>query len=108
MEMLLAGMDSGAQTSTCHRSRAGTAVPTAESRFSHHIGLTFFCTIHHDCLGRIIAGILFSNQPLTTIIRFLLQLYNQFVARIKCWEGGVLPELFVEGSTRNTEDERGA
>jgi len=49
----------------------------------HHLGFAFLRTIHHDCLGRILAGTLFSNQPLTWI---------------ECWEGGVLPELLREAS----------
>jgi len=106
--MLLEDIDPGAQTPTCHHSRAGTVEPTAGSGFSHHLGFAFLRTIHHDCLGRILAGTLFSNQPLTTTVRSPLQLYDQFVAWIECWEGGVLLELFVKGSIHNTEDEGGA
>ena len=106
LKMLLAGTDPEAQTSTGRRSRTGTAEPTTGSGPRHHLDFTTLRTIHHDYLERIVVGTLLSNQPLTAIIRSLLQLCDQFVAQIERWGGDVLPELLIEGSITNIEDER--
>lgn len=106
LKMFLAGTDPEAQNPACHRSRTGTAEPTAGSGSSHHLDFTTLRTIHHDYLERIIVGTLLSNQPLTAIIRSLLQLCDQFVAQVERWGGDVLPELLIEGSINNSEHER--
>jgi len=106
LKMFLAGTDPEAQNSACHRSRTGTAEPTAGPSSSHHLDFTTLRTIHHDYLERIIVGTLLSNQPLTAIIRTLLQLCDQFVAHVERWGGDVLPELLIEGSINNSEHER--
>ena len=106
LKMLLAGTDLEAQTSTSHRSRTGTTEPPLGSASSHHLDFTTLRTIHHDYLERIVVGTLLSNQPLTVIIRSLLQLCDQFVVQIERWGGDVLPELLIEGSINNAENER--
>jgi gamma-tubulin complex component 4 len=107
LKAFLAGRDPETQNSTCHRSRGGTVEPTtAGSGSSHHLDFTTLRTIHHDYLGRIIVGTLLSNQPLTAIIRSLLELCDQFVAQVERWGGDVLPELLIEGSINNSEHER--
>jgi len=106
LKMLLAGTDPEAQTSTGHRSRLGTAEPTTGSGSRHHLDFTTLRTIHHDYLERIVVGTLLSNQSLTAIIRSLLQLCDEFVVQIERWGGDVLPELLIEGSINNTENER--
>jgi len=106
LKMFLAGTDPEAQNPACHRSRTGTVEPTAGSGSSHHLDFTTLRTIHHDYLERIIVGTLLSNQPLTAIIRSLLQLCDQFVAQVERWGGDVLPELLIEGSINNSEHER--
>ena len=106
LKMFLAGTDPEAQNPACHRSRTGTAEPTAGSGSSHHLDFTTLRTIHHDYLERIIVGTLLSNQQLTAIIRSLLQLCDQFVAQVERWGGDVLPELLIEGSINNSEHER--
>lgn len=105
LKLLLAGTDPEAQTSVGHRSRAGTAGSAAGPSSSHHLDFTTLRTIHHDYLERIIVGTLLSNQPLTAIIRSLLQLCDQFVAQVERWGGDVLPELLIEGSINNAENE---
>ena len=105
--MLLAGTDPETQTSTMHRgSRAGTTDTTTGSGSSHHLDFTTLRTIHHDYLERIVVGTLLSNQPLTAIIRSLLQLCDQSVAQIERWGGDVLPELLIEGSINNADNEK--
>ena len=106
LKMLLAGADTEAQISTGHRSRTGTVEPAVGSGSSHHLDFTTLRTIHHDYLERIIVGTLLSNQPLTAIIRSLLQLCDQFVAQVERWGGDVLPELLIEGRINNVQDER--
>lgn len=106
LKMLLAGTDPEAQTSAGHRSRTGTAETTAGSGSSHHLDFTTLRTIHHDYLERIVVGTLLSNQPLTAIIRSLLQLCDQSVAQIERWGGDVLPELLIEGSINNADNEK--
>ena len=107
LKMFLAGVDPGGQNFTCHRSRTGAVEPTVVgSGSSHHLDFTTLRTIHHDYLERIIVGTLLSNQPLTAIIRSLLELCDQFVAQIERWGGDVLPELLIEGSINNSEHER--
>jgi gamma-tubulin complex component 4 len=106
LKMLLAGTDPEAQASTGHRSRTGTADTATGSGSSHHLDFTTLRTIHHDYLERIIVGTLLSNQPLTAIIRSLIQLCDQFVAQVERWGGDVLPELLIEGSINDAENER--
>lgn len=106
LKSLLAGTDYEAQSSAVHRSRTGTAGSAAGPGTSHHLDFTTLRTIHHDYLERIVVGTLLSNQPLTAIIRSLLQLCDQFVAQIERWGGDVLPELLIEGSINNAETER--
>ena len=107
LKMLLAGTDPETQTSTMHRgSRAGTTDTTTGSGSSHHLDFTTLRTIHHDYLERIVVGTLLSNQPLTAIIRSLLQLCDQSVAQIERWGGDVLPELLIEGSINNADNEK--
>ena len=103
LKMLLAGTDPEAQTST-GRSRTG-AMETTGSGPTHHLDFTTLRTIHHDYLERIVVGTLLSNQPLTAIIRSLLQLCDQSAAQIERWGGDVLPELLIEGSINNAENE---
>jgi hypothetical protein len=106
LKLLLAGKDPEVQNSGGHRSRIGTIGPAAGHNSSHHLDFTTLRTIHHDYLERIIVGTLLSNQPLTAIIRTLLQLCDQFVSQIGRWGGDVLPELLIEGSINNAENER--
>ena len=106
LKLLLAGTDPEVQNSVGHRMGAGTAGSGTGSASSHHLDFTTLRTIHHDYLERIIVGTLLSNQPLTAIIRSLLQLCDQFVAQIERWGGDVLPELLIEGSINNAENER--
>ena len=106
LKMLLAGTDPEAQTSTGHRSRTGTTETATASGSPHHLDFTTLRTIHHDYLERIVVGTLLSNQPLTAIIRSLLQLCDQFVMQVERWGGDVLPELLIEGSINNAENER--
>ena len=106
LKVLLAGTDNELQTSTSLRSRIGTADSTTGPTSSHHLDFTTLRTIHHDYLERILVGTLLSNQPLTAIIRPILQLCDQFVAQIERWGGDVLPELLVEGSISNAENQR--
>ena len=106
LKMLLAGTDIEAQTSAGHHSRTGTVDPATGSGSSHHLDFTTLRTIHHDYLERVVVGTLLSNQPLTAIIRSLLQLCDQFVAQIERWGGDVLPELLTEGRINNAENER--
>jgi gamma-tubulin complex component 4 len=106
LKSLLAGTDPETQNSVGQRSRTGTAGPSAGPGPSHHLDFTTLRTIHHEYLERIIVGTLLSNQPLTSLIRTLLQLCDQFVAQIERWGGDVLPELLIEGSINNAENER--
>lgn len=106
LRTLLAGTDTEAQASTGHRSRTGTVEPAIGSGSSHHLDFTTLRTIHHDYLERIVVGTLLSNQPLTSTIWSLLQLCNRFVVQIEHWGGDVLPELLIEGSINNAENER--
>ena len=105
LKMLLAGTDPEVQSSTNHRSHIGTAESATGANSSHHLDFTTLRTIHHDYLERIIVGTLLSNQPLTAIIRSLLQLCEKFVAHVERWGGDVLPELLIEGSIHNAENE---
>ena len=105
LKNLLAGTDAEVQTPMGHRSRTGTTESATGPGPSHHLDFTTLRTIHHDYLERIIVGTLLSNQPLTVIIRSLLELCNQFVAQVERWGGDVLPELLIEGSINNAEDE---
>ena len=93
LKMLLAGTDPETQTAAT----AGSA---------HHLDFTTLRTIHHDYLERIVVGTLLSNQPLTAIVRTLLELCDQFVSQIERWGGDVLPELLIEGSINNAENEQ--
>lgn len=104
LKTLLAGADPEAQTSTS-RSRTGAVETATGSGLSHHLDFTTLRTIHHDYLERIVVGTLLSNQPLTAIIRSLLQLCDQSAAQIERWGGDVLPELLIEGSINNAENE---
>ena len=97
LKNLLAGTDTEVQASMGHRSTG--------SGPSHHLDFTTLRTIHHDYLERIIVGTLLSNQLLTVIIRSLLELCAQFVAQVERWGGDVLPELLIEGSINNAENE---
>lgn len=106
LKLLLAGADPEVQTSMGHRSRTGTTGSAAGPSSSHHLDFTTLRTIHHDYLERIVVGTLLSNPPLTAIIRSLLQLCDQFVAQIWRWGGDVLPELLIEGSINNAENEK--
>lgn len=106
LKKLLAGTDPEAPTSTNHRSRTGTADSATGSGSSHHLDFTTLRTIHHDYLERIIVGTLLSNQPLTATIRSLLELCDQFVVQVERWGGDVLPELLIEGSINNAENEK--
>lgn len=91
LKMLLAGTDPEGQVAAAA---------------AHHLDFTTLRTIHHDYLERIVVGTLLSNQPLTAIIRTLLLLCDQFVSQIERWGGDVLPELLIEGSINNAENER--
>ena len=106
LKLLLSGTDPEAQTSNGHRSRTGMADSTTGTGSSHHLDFTTLRTIHHDYLERVIVGTLLSNQPLGAIIRSLLELSDQFVSQIERWGGDVLPELLIEGSINNAENER--
>lgn len=106
LKSLLAGTDPEVQNQVGHRSRTGTAGSDSRPSSSHHLDFTTLRTIHHDYLERVIVGTLLSNQPVTAIVRSLLQLCDQFVAQIERWGGDVLPELLIEGSINNAENER--
>ena len=106
LKTLLAGADPEAQASASHRARTGTTESSSGSGSSHHLDFTTLRTIHHDYLERVIVGTLLSNQPVTTIIRSLLQLCERSVAQIERWGGDVLPELLIEGSINNAENEK--
>jgi hypothetical protein len=105
LKMLLAGTNPEVQSSASYRSHMGTAESAPGASSSHHLDFTTLRTIHHDYLERIIVGTLLSNQSLTAVIRNLLQLCDKFVAQVERWGGDVLPELLIEGSINNAENE---
>ena len=106
LKLLLAGTNPEVQNSAGHRPRSGMAGSVSGPGSSHHLDFTTLRTIHHDYLERIIIGTLLSNQPLTVIVRSLLQLCDKFVAQVERWGGDVLPELLIEGSINNAENEK--
>ncbi|TFK77392.1 hypothetical protein BDN72DRAFT_830549 [Pluteus cervinus] len=77
------------------------------SSTSQHLDFTSLRTIHATYLDRLLTGCLLTNPGLTSTLRSLLEVCEQFVAQVERWGGDILPPLLFEGSIRGVDEEIG-
>jgi hypothetical protein len=70
---------------------------------SGHLDFTTLRNIHNTYLERLLTGLLLSNPALTSILRPIFEVCEQFVAQVERWGGDVLPALLFEGSLGGEE-----
>ncbi|KAI0073125.1 gamma-tubulin ring complex protein [Panus rudis PR-1116 ss-1] len=93
----------GRQTTGNARGSSGlppsqSATSTASAPSSSPLDFSTLRSIHTTYLERLLTGSLLSNNALTSVIRGILEVCEQFVAHVERWGGDVLPALLFEGS----------
>ncbi|GJE87702.1 gamma-tubulin ring complex protein [Phanerochaete sordida] len=84
-----------------------TSHSSASTLSSTSLDFTTLRQIHATYLERLITGCLLTNSALTSIVRSILEVCEQFVAQVERWGGDILPELLSEGSLGGRGDRVG-